>query len=74
MVKAPTEMLNDLKLAYKEAAPSFMTVCRWVTCFREGTEDFKYEELLGRSITATKTASIKVISDPIESILYINFE
>ena len=74
MGKPPTDIFNDLKLAYKEDAPSYMTVCRWVTRFKEGREDLEDEERLWRPITATTSACIEVISDLIKSNPYINFE
>ena len=74
MGKPPTDIFNDLKLAFKEDAPSYMTVCRWVTRFKEGREDLEDEERLGRPITATTSACIEVISDLIKSNPYINFD
>ena len=74
MGKSPTEIFNELKIAYMDAAPCYMTVCRWVKRFEDGTEDFEDEARPGRPITAATPASIKVISDLIESNPYINFE
>lgn len=74
MGKPPMEIFNDLKLAYQEDAPSYMTVCRWVTRFKDGSDDIEDEERPGRPITATTPSDIKAIADLIESNPYINFE
>ena len=41
MGKTPVEIFNELSLAYSDAAPCYMTVCRWVVRFSEGIEDLK---------------------------------
>ena len=71
MGKPAIEIYNDLTLAYPDSAPSYMTVCRWITRFKEGNKDLNDELRSGAPITVTTPANIKFIADLIEENPYI---
>jgi len=70
----PIEIFNELKLAYSDAAPSYMTVCRWISRFKKGSEDFKDYDRPGRPITAVTTANINLVRSLIKDDIHITYD
>ena len=50
-----------------DRAPSYPTVARWVTRFKEGREELEDDERIGRPITMTTQANIELVRAVIEA-------
>ena len=50
-----------------DRAPSYPTVARWVTRFKEGREELEDDEPIGRPITMTTQANIELVRAVIEA-------
>ena len=70
----PIQIYNELVLAYSDSAPSFPTVCRWISRFNEGSEDIEDKDRPGRPITAVTSTNIKLVSNLIEDDIHITYE
>lgn len=55
------EIFIELKTAYGDTSPSYVTVTRWINRFKSGAEDLEDEKKSGRPITETNTSNIKRI-------------
>ncbi len=73
MGKTPIEIYEELRLAYSDAAPSYMTVTRWILRFKEGTDDLKDFDRPGRPITAVTSANIDLIRRLIDENRHISY-
>ena len=62
-----TEIFNELKTAYGDTSPSYVTVTRWVNRFETGSEDLEDEKKSGRPITETITSNINAIKALIQN-------
>jgi transposase len=67
------DIFKELELAYLDRAPSYMTVCRWVNRFKDGSESLEDEERIGRPITAVTTANIDIVRALIEENPHISY-
>lgn len=74
MGKTPVEIFNELSLAYSDAAPCYMTVCRWVVRFSEGIEDLKDFDRPGRPITAVTPSNISAVQRLIQEDIHISYD
>jgi len=71
---APIQIYNELVLAYSDSAPSYPTVCRWISRFKEGSDDIEDNDRPGRPITAVTYKNIKLVSNLIEDDIHITYE
>jgi len=71
--KTSIETTNDLKSAYGDAAPTYMTVTRWMNRFRDGSEDLNDLSRPGQPITETTMANIEILRELIETNPYISY-
>ena len=70
----PIEIFNELQLAYADNSPSYVTVTRWITRFKGGTEDLQDLERSGRPITAVTPSNIESVRCLIEGNVHISYK
>ena len=52
VILIPTEIFNELRLCFTDNSSSYMTVTRWVSQFKDGTENLQDFQRPGRPIPA----------------------
>ena len=60
--KQATEIFNQLKTIYNDQAPSYATVARWVTLFKNGRESIEDDPRSGRPIRGVTQDNIEAVS------------
>jgi len=60
--KQTIEFFNELKTIYNDQAPSYATVARWVTLFKDGRESIEDDPRSGRPITGVTQDNIEAVS------------
>jgi transposase len=70
----PIEIFNELQLAYADNSPSYVTVTRWITRFKGGTEDLQDLERSGIPITAVTPSNIESVRCLIEGNVHISYK
>ena len=62
-----TSIHDDFINVLGDRTPSYPTVARWVTRFKEGREELEDEERISRPITMKTQANIKLVRAVIEA-------
>lgn len=70
----PKVILNELKIAIPEHAPSLKTIYNWINAFKNNSESIEDKPRSGRPITAVTTQNITRVKDLIDENPNINYD
>ena len=70
----PKDILNELKTAISDHAPSLKTIYNWISAFKKNPHSIEDKPRAGRPITAVTTQNIAIVKDLIEDNPSISYD